>query len=645
MQTLGYDRNFNPDNPEPVLYSSYPLLTSTGLSSTQHGTLAAFVCVSKRVRHLGFAAQFENDNNGLTPHVLLSNVEGTVLASNHDHVSPGATFDEQACIQAGCLLFHHAAVGGKIDLRVIVPRDKALAAAYRVTGLARKVKEQSAKTQDLAAHLRESFSTSMQRIAIVILASMLLAIVLAGLLSKRLSLPIVRLSRAAENIACGNFYASPVLNEGPLELRNLSHDLDAMRISLRDHIETLDQTVAERTRDLARINHELEQASKLKDEFLAGMSHELRTPLNAVLGMSEALHDGVYGSVTAIQRKPIEQIEASGRHLLSLINDILDLSKIEAGEFDFELRSVSLKSVCQASLQFVTPMALKKDLAVEVLLDEQVSYIQADARRMKQILANLLSNAVKFTPYGGTIGIEAKGKPKDKCVDITVWDKGIGIAQEDLPRLFRPFEQLDSRLSRSFEGTGLGLSLVKKMTEMHQGVVSVQSAPGKGSRFTISLPWDPLRNSMNSHQAAQLEAEGKRPETVLTPPQDRKPVILLVEDNEINVSMVYDFLDSQGYTVLVARNGEQAVEYTARMKPGMILMDLQMPVMDGFEATRRIRETHPDVPIIALTALAMPGDRDRSLAAGMNEYLSKPFSLSDLQELIVEFTQTETKAG
>jgi len=243
--------------------------------------------------------------------------------------------------------------------------------------------------------------------------------------------------------------------------------------------------------ELEAANVELEKASRMKDEFLASMSHELRTPLTGILGLSEALQLQTFGALSERQAKALRNIEESGRHLLDLINDILDLSKIEAGKFDLQPESCDVASICQASLQLTKGIAHQKRQTVEFRMEPESIRIVADPRRLKQIIVNLLSNAIKFTPEEGSLGLEVAGDPAGRTVEISVWDRGIGIAPEDLGKLFKPFTQIDGRLARQFSGTGLGLSLVHRMAELHGGSVKVASEPGKGSRFTVVLPWNP----------------------------------------------------------------------------------------------------------------------------------------------------------
>ena len=412
-----------------------------------------------------------------------------------------------------------------------------------------------------------------------------------------------------------------------LSLRRLQRQLEERNTQLREQAEAL-----------ARANAELDRAARVKDEFLASMSHELRTPLNAILGMSEILCEGVYGPLSEKQQKPVRTIEASGRHLLDLINDILDLSKIEAGKEELELAPVSVEAICKASLGLIRQNAFEKQLKVSSTLDSAVTVLLADGRRVKQILVNLLSNAVKFTPEGGEIGLEVAGDAERGAVHFAVWDTGIGIAAEDMERLFQPFVQLDSGLSREHTGTGLGLSLVQRLAEMHGGGVSVESdgVPGKGSRFTVSLPWQETDPGGNATSESSQDTEPR--EEPAMPGGQPSAVILLAENNENSIHTFFDYLQAKGYRVIVARNGNEAVDLARGEGPDLVLMDIQMPGMDGLAATRRIRagtvESVARVPIIALTALAMPGDRERCLEAGANEYLSKPVSLRQLVDVI-----------
>jgi len=252
---------------------------------------------------------------------------------------------------------------------------------------------------------------------------------------------------------------------------------------------SLAERVRERTAELSEANAELSRALHLKDEFLAIMSHEVRTPLNVILGMTEVLQEKTYGPLNDQQLSSLCAIKKSGHRLLGLLTDILDLSQITAGVVELNMTLIPVESICQATLQLITPLAHEKRLKVLSSFDRKVTIMQTNGRYLHQVLMNLLNNAIKFTPEGGKIGLDVKGDAEKQVVHFTVWDTGIGIAEEDMARLFQSFVQLDSSLSRGYEGAGLGLSLAYHIVDMHGGSISVESEVGKGSRFTVSLPW------------------------------------------------------------------------------------------------------------------------------------------------------------
>jgi CheY-like chemotaxis protein len=361
------------------------------------------------------------------------------------------------------------------------------------------------------------------------------------------------------------------------------------------------------------------------------MSHELRTPLNAILGLSESLGEQIAGPLNEKQQKYISTISESGHHLLSLINDILDLAKIDAGQITLDINKVDIHSVCQASLRMIKQLAQKKNQEVSLEIDPGLGLMWADERRLKQMIVNLLGNAVKFTPDNGKLGLQVEGDQEANQISFTVWDNGIGIKQEDLARLFQPFVQLDSGLARESTGTGLGLALVAQMARLHGGGVSAQSEAGTGSRFTIILPWEPVL-AMDS--AARMRVTGKFRAIQLD--GTNRPKILLVEDTKEVIMMLRDYLELAGYEVFTAQDGIDGLVQARHVRPDLILMDIQMPRMDGFETTRKLRgdPNFRYTPIIALTALAMPQDRERCLAAGMDEYISKPVNLKALVRII-----------
>lgn len=412
-------------------------------------------------------------------------------------------------------------------------------------------------------------------------------------------------------------------------------------------------------------NMELARATRLKDEFLANMSHELRTPLNAILGMSEALQEPVFGELDAQQQRAIATIENSGRHLLELINDILDLAKIEAGKLELSIAPHPVQSLCSSSLNLVKQIAYNKNIQLSSKIAADLNDIHVDDRRIRQVLINLLSNAIKFTPEGGSVILEAWNQTiwnqaeffdpsalssaPQRFIYFSVKDSGIGIASSDLSKLFQSFVQIDSKLNRQYNGTGLGLALVKRIVELHGGRVEVESVINQGSRFTVILPYQPSANAAYSH-GLQSETIKQLPSvpfaSVPFTKEDRPdvhPLILLAEDNQANTETYSNYLVCHGYRLITATSGAEAISLAKLHKPDIILMDIQMPDMDGLEAIRQIRSFAEliHVPIVALTALAMPGDRERCIAVGANEYLTKPVRLRYLVNKISELLHLE----
>jgi signal transduction histidine kinase len=398
---------------------------------------------------------------------------------------------------------------------------------------------------------------------------------------------------------------------------------------------------------LQRTNQDLARATRLKDEFLANMSHELRTPLNAILGMTEGLQEQVFGKISDRQLKALQAIESSGSHLLELINDILDLSKIAAGQIELDCALTSVNHLCQSSLTFIRQQAMQKRIQVHTKIQSNLPDLLVDERRIRQALINLLSNAVKFTPAEGSITLEVsrlrsitsfpeENKEEAKeYLKIEVIDTGIGIAAENIQKLFKPFVQIDSALNRQYEGTGLGLSLVKQMVELHGGKVGLTSELGIGSRFFIELPYSSNVGCSSEMFDRDQTATISQLDTPTTG-KSQLPLILIAEDNEANIMTISSYLSAKGYRIVLAKNGEEAIAIALSARPDLILMDVQMPLMDGLEATKQIRQITSlvKVPIIALTALAMADDRDRCLAAGANEYLTKPIKLKELVTMI-----------
>jgi len=375
----------------------------------------------------------------------------------------------------------------------------------------------------------------------------------------------------------------------------------------------------ERAEELAR---RAEAAASAKSEFLAVMSHELRTPLNGMLGFAELL---TLSRLDAEQREAVETILESGNHLLSVVNDILDFSSIEKGT-KIESAPIVLADVLESLCATVRKQATAKGLSFRCETAADLpEMISGDSRRISQILLNLLGNAVKFTSQGSVVlRVTTCADPAGSAVGFSVEDTGPGIPPETLKILFQPFTQADSTLHRRFEGTGLGLAISQRLAEAMDGTIFVDSSPGKGSMFTFRLPFRASAPAVSSTPAQSVNRS--TPGCCAT--------ILVVEDDEISSALATKMLSLLGHRTVLALDGQQAVAAFAKQRFSAVLMDMQMPVLDGIEATRRIRAIEAAngarVPIIAVTANVMPGDRERCLAAGMDDFLSKPYKMEEL---------------
>jgi signal transduction histidine kinase/ActR/RegA family two-component response regulator len=436
-------------------------------------------------------------------------------------------------------------------------------------------------------------------------------------------------SRELAQMGAAVQHATLVLSRANSELAVALDQQGKTHQQLRQVLLHLDDKVRQRTAQLEAARENAESANRAKSEFIASTSHELRTPLNVILGMSEVLLERSLGELNARQHESIAAIDESGRHLLSLINDLLDLSKIEAGKFTLSLQDTDIRSTCQASLRFVRTAADRKRHQLELHCAPAPDTLAADQRRLKQILVNLLSNAVKFTPDGGQIRLEVLPSSDGAEIIFRVIDNGIGITREQQALLFRPFHQVDGALTRRHGGTGLGLALARRMAELHGGTLTVDSEPGRGSCFTLTLPWraapaaSPMAPILPSTAAYKAPA-GTR--------------VLIAEDNDVNALIYERSPVLAGCRVQFVRNGRAAVDAALAAPPDLIIMDVQMPVLDGLTATRQLRADPRTarVPIIVVTALAMPEDRTRCLEAGATSYLSKPIDLRELARHVAE---------
>jgi PAS domain S-box-containing protein len=405
---------------------------------------------------------------------------------------------------------------------------------------------------------------------------------------------------------------------------------------------------------LKQKNAELEDASRMKSEFLANMSHELRTPLNAIIGFSEVLRDGLIGEMTDQQRGFIGDIFSSGKHLLALINDILDLSKVEAGKMSLDLEPVQVSTLFVNSLSIIREKAAARQIRLTLDVAEELGTLHADARKVKQIVYNLLSNAVKFTIEGGHVTLRAGRVPRadvgrlsaawkgrslpladnafTEFLKISVTDSGIGVPPERLQHLFKPFSQIDSGLSRKFEGTGLGLAMVKLLAELHGGAVAVESAVGEGSCFTV---WLPLR-APGEEALPSAGAAAVSPVSVsIDAGAASARTALVVEGDVKSAELIRVQLEAEGFSVLHASSAEAGLSLAEQQPLALITLDIMLPHMDGWEFLGRIKQL-PALARIPVVVISIVADRNKGFALGASAVMQKPISRQELYDALVE---------
>jgi signal transduction histidine kinase/CheY-like chemotaxis protein len=377
--------------------------------------------------------------------------------------------------------------------------------------------------------------------------------------------------------------------------------------------------IEEQNRALEDANVQINEVSRLKSEFLANMSHELRTPLNSILGFSEILKDNLAGALTEQQRvECLEAIHASGEHLLQLINDVLDMSRIEAGRMDLVLEEFPVDSSVREVITVVKSLAGRKSIEIGISTEPDDLVIYADKSKLKQVIYNLLSNAIKFTPEGGSISVATRVREQAGDMLVTVTDTGVGIPAEHIDKIWGEFYMVQGEHQKQ-KGTGLGLALVRKLVELHGGQIDVFSEEGKGSTFSFTMPL----------QAGAAQGEQ----------QALSRLILLVDDNPSNLELTRMILTGGGYRVEVASDAQEGLLKAKELKPSLILMDIQLPGIDGLTATRALK-SDPDtagIKVVALTANAMKGTREEALQAGCIGYITKPIDVKRFVRDITEF--------
>ncbi len=372
---------------------------------------------------------------------------------------------------------------------------------------------------------------------------------------------------------------------------------------------------------------EILESAKLKSQFLANMSHELRTPLNSIIGFSELLTDGLVGSLNDKQDHYVKIIYSSGVHLLRLVNDILDFSKLESGMLEVFNEPTNLQEVIEDVLRAYSVLAEHKGIDIKIEIAPEVPIMLTDRRKLTQIVAKLLSNAVKFTEKGK---VKLAAKAADDVLEVTVTDTGIGIPEDDREKMVDPVQQADGTTTRKFEGTGLGLALVKKLLDIQEGSIEVKSKEGKGSSFVFRLPFKefvpptPVEVAGSKDLAGQLPAPGDRP-------------ILVVEDNPLAANLMSLWLSEAGYKVEVASSGEEALQKAVSSQPAVITLDILLPQMDGWRVLHRLKEM-PETKGVPIIVVSIVEDKSFGLSLGAVDYMIKPVSRTDLISKIERFT-------
>jgi PAS domain S-box-containing protein len=418
-----------------------------------------------------------------------------------------------------------------------------------------------------------------------------------------------------------------------IEFRHIQRDGNIKYLHARGTIsenkQSMHGTIQDITeqKQLIRAVTEAESTNKAKSEFLAMMSHEIRTPLNGVIGITDLLMET---NLNKTQREYAEIICKSGNALLNIINDILDFSKIESGKMELVQESFQVVSCIQETFEVLKSQAQGKNLEMQYHIDENVPIqLQGDYGKLRQVLLNLAGNALKFTS-AGKIGIEVKllnQQSEDVIMEFKIKDTGIGISKDKARLLFTPFTQLDQFMTRKYGGTGLGLAISKKLVELMGGEIRLEESSDQGTTFAFTIKVKLMPNDFNSH-SLQSDKQGDFPTRTLQ--------ILIAEDNAINQLVLKKILERQGHNIDVAENGHETIEAIKLKAYDLVFMDLQMPLMNGFEATERIKKMEIEKPpvIIAVTANAFVEDREKCLTAGMDDYISKPIKLAEINEIV-----------
>jgi len=490
----------------------------------------------------------------------------------------------------------------------------------------------------------------------VILATLL--IILTYIVLRKIVQPISILKDGVLKVGSGDLDHRIDIKSGD-EIEDLANEFNNMAMELKNFYAQLEDKVKVRTAEietsnraleasnkaLELSNRALEKANRLKSEFLANMSHELRTPLNSIIGFSEIIIDKIYGDLNKKQVKYLENIHKSGKHLLELINSILDLSKVEAGKMKLSPSDFQLSKALQEVLTIINPLAEKKNITISFSIEEGIDEIRADRLKYKQIMYNLLGNAIKFTPVDGSASVSVTRE--DGFISTSVSDTGIGIKNDDIGKIFESFRQADGSTTRDFGGTGLGLTLTKQFIELHGGKISVKSKVGEGSVFTFTLPL--VEKDDSDFEETIKQATKHLPyhlnEALAGKPSLGSDLVLVVEDNVGSNNLISMYLHEAGFKTVQAYNGEDGLRMAKELKPFAVVLDIMLPKKDGWEVLKELKSDPATEKIMAII-VSMTCDKELGYALGAIDSLSKPVSKRALLETLAKHSYTtKVKSG
>ena len=531
-------------------------------------------------------------------------------------------------IKEGCLLCH----GAREKAPEFIQKNYSAGYDYKleeVRGAISVVIPKEIAEQRFAANI--VFFITVGSISIVLIVAIIF------LTAEKFMRPIEKLTSAVATITKTGDLTTKVDISAKDEVGQLGRAFNDMSAKLQSTYATLEQRIAEKTAHLQKAVSALERANKMKSEFLANMSHELRTPLNAIIGFAEVLRDKISGELNDEQLDHVHDIHSSGLHLLQMINDILDLSKIEAGRMELQYETFPIREAIEDVYTILKGLANKKHLELKTTILTEVKSIDADRVKFKQILYNLLSNAIKFTPENGGITLEAC-ITEDDMLQVSVSDTGIGVKPEDQEKIFKEFWQADSSFARKYEGTGLGLALTKRIVEMHSGKLWFESEYGKGSIFYFTLP---LKAQLRKDRYKEVAPKQQPPISIA---EKAAKTIMVVEDDRMASDLLTLYLTNAGYNVIIAVDGEEAIKKAKEFHPFLITLDIMIPKKDGWDVLSELKNSYDtaDIPVIIVSIV---DNKDLGFSLGAAEYLIKPIDRIKLLNTVSACIPAEKTTG